>query len=145
MIVSAMLVSTMLWPINFCPTPAQQYPAIMSVYDPALGGINCDGDCSTVAMGKLHDEMYGVAGACPIELYGATVHFDYLNRDFHCVDTGPAIKTTYLPGQGCASYFDVLWPLTDEPAPDWAMWWFSKWHVEEWGGSWRWYQGLGDG
>jgi hypothetical protein len=112
------------------------------MYDPALGGINCDDDCTTVAMGKFDDYMYKVAGACPKELYGATVHFSYLGMELHCVDTGPAIEPTYFPQYGmCASSFDLLWPLHDEPAPDWAMWWWNNWNVAEWGGAWNWYHG----
>ena len=128
--------------LNPCPLPAREYPAIISMYDPALGGINCDDDCTTVAMGKFDDYMYKVAGACPKELYGATVHFSYLGMELHCVDTGPAIEPTYFPQYGmCASYFDLLWPLHDEPAPDWAMWWWNNWNVAEWGGAWNWYHG----
>jgi hypothetical protein len=132
---------------NSCPYRVRDYDGRMSIYDPKLGGINCDDDCSTVAMGKIYPEMYEISGACVPELYGATIKFrDPFHGDydmpgiFHCVDTGPAIKTVYYPWRlTCASWFDVLWPLTEEKAPFWTGW-YLDYEVVEWGGAWNWYQ-----
>jgi hypothetical protein len=91
-------------------------------------------------MGLFHESMYGMAGACVPELYGATVYFPYLDQEFHCVDQGPAIQTHWVPwAESCGVYFDWLMPLHREPAPDWAMW-YLEWEVVEWGGAWNWYQ-----
>jgi len=112
----------------------------MSIYDPALGGRNCDDNCKTVAMGYFHEDMYKVAGACVPWLYGATVYFPYLDQEFHCVDTFGIDALVYFPErQTCAPYFDLLWPLTEEPAPYYTMW-NLDWQVLQWGGAWEWYQ-----
>lgn len=126
---------------KFCPYPVEQYHAVLSSYDPALGDINCDGDCGTVAMGLFNEAMYKVAGACPLDLYGATVYFPLLGREIHCVDTGPAITARYSTDNNmCGAYFDILWPLHKEPAPEWAMYWTQDWEVVDWTGAWNWYQ-----
>ena len=148
MINTLILLIALSLPPNQCLQPVSTYTnnSLMSVYDPALGGINCDDDCSTVAMGKFHPDMYGVAGACPMSLYGATVYIEFPfapfspGQEFHCVDTGPDVNMRYFPwSSDCGPVFDVLWPLTEEQAPYWS-WWRLDWHVVEWGGAWEWYQ-----
>ena len=110
------------------------YPAVMSVYDPTLGGWNCDDDCTTVSTGLLEDWMYEVAGACPMELLGQTVYFPAIDHTLECVDTGPAIKASWSERDNqCVVYFDTLWHLEKEGeqilgAPYWN-WWF----LEDWG------------
>lgn len=129
-----------------CPGPVTQYDTgRMSVYDPALGGINCNGDCTTVAMGHFHEDMYKVAGACHPALYGATVQFynpleEPAYWEFHCVDNMGVDALVYYPWRlDCMPWFDVLWPLTEEEPPYWLHWHLS-WEVVEWGGAWDWYQ-----
>lgn len=130
---------------DVCLAPATQYDrGRMSVYDPALGGINCDDDCTTVSMGYFHPDMYKVAGACHPALYGATVRFynpleEEQYWEFHCVDNMGVDALVYYPwNRTCMPWFDVLWPLTEETAPYWTLWNFS-WEVVEWGGAWNWY------
>lgn len=128
--------------IDACPLPAENYTnhGLMSLYDPELGGGNCDGDCGTVAMGLFHESMYGVAGACDESLYGSTIYFPYLGLRFYCVDNGSAIETVFLPHFGeCGTYFDVAWPLHRESPPEWTMW-SLEWEVVDDTGAWAWYQ-----
>jgi len=115
----------------------------MSVYDPQLDNhlpdsenVNCDDDCTTVATGLLEEWMYEVAGACPMQLLGRTVHFPAINHAIKCVDTGPAIKATYSKrDKQCVVYFDTLWHLDrDEDgrvtgAPEWTWWYIGEWEV----------------
>ena len=115
--------------------PGLNYPAIMSVYDPALGGRNCDGDCTTVATGLLEDWMYEKAGACPMELLGATVYIPGIDHSIQCVDTGGAIKAGWSERDNqCVVYFDTLWHLEREGvtitgAPYWTWWFIEDWSV----------------
>ena len=115
----------------------------MSVYDPQLDNhlpdsqnINCDGDCGTVATGALKEEMYEVAGACPAELLGHSVHFPVISHTIACVDKGTAIKGAWSErDQQCVVYFDTLWHLNrDEDgnvigAPPWNWWYIAEWEV----------------
>ena len=118
--------------------PGLDYPAVMSVYDPSLGGINCDGDCTTVATGLLMDWMYEEAGACPAELLGATINFPALDHTLQCVDNGEEIKAGWSERDDqCVVYFDTLWHLEKEGeeilgAPYWTWWFIEEWSVA-WG------------
>ncbi len=115
--------------------PGLDYPAIMSVYDPSLGGVNCDGDCTTVATGLLENWMYEQAGACPAELLGATINFPALDHALQCVDTGPAIRAGWSERDNqCVVYFDTLWHLEKEGeeilgAPYWTWWYLEDWEI----------------
>ena len=127
--------------------PGLLYPAVMSLYDPDLGGWNCDDDCSTVATGLLQDWMYEVAGACPFEFTGWIIQFPDLDRSLQCVDRGTAVRARWSDHHDqCVVYFDVLWHLPDENGdgridrdenglipglPYWAYW-----KVEDWSASW---------
>jgi hypothetical protein len=105
------------------------YPAKLSVYDPALGGVNCNGDCTTIATGLFDDSMYKEVAACPAELLGATITFPMMPwLEFQCLDTGPAIKARYY-GNQCVTFFDVVWPLATEDPPNWVWWEISNWSV----------------
>lgn len=115
------------------------HPAVMSVYDPALGGINCDSNCAQVATGPLEDWMYEVAGACPTELLGRTVYFPAIGHTLACVDNGPAIKEAWSErDERCVVYFDTLWHLEKDEtglitgAPEWTWWLIKDWHVIDW-------------
>ena len=119
--------------------PGLVYPAIMSVYDPGLGGWNCDDDCTTVSTGLLENWMYETAGACPMELLGATINFPAIDHALQCVDTGPAIKAGWSERDNqCVVYFDTLWHLEKEGevilgAPYWAWWYLEDWEIN-WNG-----------
>ena len=130
----------MIWPLVlfFLLSPVEEsgvlkcegtnYPAIVTIYDPALGGINCDEDCKTLATGPLERSMYTQYAACDVQLLGWYVSFPVLDMRVRCMDTGGAVKAfwSFRDGQ-CVLPFDILWPLTEEPAPYWN-WWF----IEEW-------------
>lgn len=125
--------------------PGLNYPAVMSLYDPDLGGPNCDGDCKTVATGPLEDWMYEVAGACPAPLLGSTVHFPGIEFSMQCVDRGTAIKAAWSErDRQCVVYFDALWHLPDEDkdgrvdrdedgsvlgVPYWFYWMVEDWTI----------------
>jgi len=69
----------------------QEKPLKISWYDPILGGINCDSDCSTMATGtKVTEERYGNTAACIREWTGKTVVIEGLG-EFECLDRGGAI------------------------------------------------------
>ena len=110
-------------------------PAILHPYDPALGGINCDDDCSTVATGALLPEMYERAGACDKSMLGSTVYFDDIGMSMECVDTGGLIGPGWSERDSmCVMYFDVLWHLDIEGgkitnAPSWNHWLLPNWRT----------------
>jgi hypothetical protein len=111
------------------------HPAILHAYDPGLGGINCDDDCTTVATGQLLDSMYKTSGACPVELLGATVTFHDIGVEMKCVDTGGDIKPAWSErDEQCVVYFDMLWPLEVQDdiiigGPYWNHWFLPNWSV----------------
>lgn len=80
------------------------YPLRLSHYDPALGGTNCDHDCSTMASGdKVADWVGGrngvYAAACPREWgWHHGKHFYVSGVLFECRDTGGWINC-YEPGE----------------------------------------------
>jgi hypothetical protein len=123
------------------PEPVDRYdyvlslPAVTTVYDPALGDINCDADCTTVATGLLEDWMYESAGACDRDLLGATVHFPAINLSIKCVDRGGMIRPMYSEHYGqTVLYFDVLWHLEKidgaiAGSPEWNYWLLNDWYV----------------
>ena len=104
------------------------YPAVITFYDPSLGGINCDDDCTTVATGKLEPSMYGTAGACHKDLLGRTIVFHAIDLEMKCVDTGGMIDVAYSKYYSReVLYFDILWDA-DNP-PEWNYWLLEKWSV----------------
>ena len=66
-------------------------------YDPALGGTNCNHDCTTLSSSTpLLDSHYGSVLACPIEFYGATFHIrgskgGLADGEWTCLDGGSAM------------------------------------------------------
>ena len=117
--------------LNLPPPPPiniSNYPAVMSIYDPSLGGINCDDDCSTVAIGPLLEEYWRTAGACHPDLLGATVHFPAIDFSMKCVDTGPAVTVRWSrQHHEIVLFFDVMWPIND--LPYWLYWKLEEWHI----------------
>lgn len=108
--------------------PLSSYPAVMVFYDPALGGINCDDDCSTVASGPFTTDMYKTAGACHPDLLSLTVYFPAIDLTMHCVDTGSLVTVAWNNYyQRTIIYFDVLWPAA-EPPP-WLYWLIYDWRI----------------
>ncbi len=74
-------------------TPGNK-PLKISWYDPRLGGVNCDGDCSTMASGvKVTPDRYGRTAACIPEWTRARKVIVIPGAgEFECLDTGGAIK-----------------------------------------------------
>ena len=107
------------------------YPALMTIYDPSLGGINCDDDCSTVATGPLTEDMWFTSGACHPNLLGAIVYFPGIDFEMRCVDTGPMIGVRYNKYYGeTVLYFDAMWDSTD--LPSWVQWNVGSWYISGW-------------
>lgn len=99
-------------------------PLKISWYDPLLGGINCDSDCTTMASGvKVTEDRYGNTAACLREWIGQTVVIPGIG-EFKCLDTGGAIieHPDYI-------YIDLLLhePLPNAPwgtmIYDWSLEW----------------------
>ncbi len=92
----------------------------MNPYDPALGGINCDEDCTRTANGLLiQPEHYGTIAACHPSWMGCQVSFrnDYGEAGpFTCQDTGGALLAPKYVSKldDFVQYVDILWDLTDE-------------------------------
>lgn len=104
----------------------EDLPAVATWYDPSLGGINCDDDCTRTADGSMvSEELYGVAAACDRSLLGSIVAIDGLGT-FECRDTGSAIRPTWSPHHDrWVLYFDVM--LHDDPS--WNYWIFEHWSI----------------
>ena len=104
------------------------FPALMVIYDPSLGGINCDNDCSTVALGPLTDDMWFKSGACHPDLLGYTVYFPAIDFTMTCVDTGSLVTIAYNQYYGRhVVYFDVMWDAGNPPT--WLYWLLKDWEV----------------
>jgi len=72
--------------------PFDQLPALITYYNPALGGINCDHDCTTVADGSIvTDASYGAWAACDASLLGVVVMLGGVGR-VECRDTGGMVR-----------------------------------------------------
>jgi hypothetical protein len=67
-------------------------------YDPALGGINCDGHCEHIgAFIDFTPDLYGKLAACPLELYGSKFQvigsrWGLADGEYECRDSGGLIK-----------------------------------------------------
>ena len=66
-------------------------PIKISMYDPALAGINCDSDCSTMASGQKVVDWYGKSLACPSEFPLWTEFYIEGIGTRICLDRGGAI------------------------------------------------------
>ena len=110
------------------PPPLHTYPAVMVIYDPSLGGINCDGDCTTVATGLLTEDMWFTSGACHPDLLGLTVYFPAIDFEMKCVDNGGLITKAYNEYyQRDVVYFDVMWDASSPP--EW-LYWLLDWEIK---------------
>jgi hypothetical protein len=90
------------------PPPINEKPVLISWYDPAIGGINCDSDCTVFAdMTPVTDEAYGQVAACPVEWIGKRITIPQVG-DYLCRDTGGAIRVTYDDGRGWHIPIDIL-------------------------------------
>lgn len=121
------LVSLVLGNAAPCPPPITQMPVLVTWYDPALGGVNCDSDCTTYADGTLvTPDDYGQVSACIPEWLGASITIDGLGS-FMCRDTGASIGVDYnVYYEGWVIYVDIL----HEEPPDW------NYQLREWQLNW---------
>lgn len=107
-----------------------EYPAVLTYYEPLNGGRNCDDNCATMATGVIEEWMYGQYMACHIDLLGAYVTFDGVGT-FRCMDTGSLITTKWSPHYGeKVLYFDALLHET----PEWNFW---RWPPGSWRITWE--------
>lgn len=124
--IAMMLIESIVCPPS--PPPLTSFPAVIMVYDPGLGGINCDGDCTTIATGRLEPEMYGVVAACHPDLLYKHVIIPTIGT-FHCLDTGGAIGVHYNKHfERDVIYFDILYDLLED-RPPWAGMLINNWEV----------------
>lgn len=75
------------WPIE--PREQAERPGLfITVYDWALGGLNCDGDCSNTALTMTGDDILGWTAACPSAWLGhvATTVVTIWGQEYWCVD-----------------------------------------------------------
>lgn len=78
--------------------PIREMSLLITQYDPAVGGINCDGDCSHLSLIAMSDGLYGVAAACPAELVGLDFTAMIYHPDIgtrYCLDRGTAVIVEY--------------------------------------------------
>lgn len=110
------------------PKPIFDYPALMVFYDPSLGGINCDEDCTTVAIGPLTEDMWFTSGACHPDLLGLTVYFPAIDFTMRCVDNGDDITVAFNEYyQEEVLYFDAMWEASNPPY--WLYFLLDDWNV----------------
>ena len=109
--------------VTDCTVPADHLPVRASYYNPALGGINCDEDCSTTGDGTPVAECYGWCAACPPGWYGRHLDFGRWVGQWQCRDHGgavvPTYGRTYMPG----GFVEGWWIVVDFMAhrqPAWA-------------------------
>ncbi len=72
------------------PPPKRWEPPglFITVYDWGLGGVNCDGDCSTTALTQTGPELYGWTAACPSDWLGhiTTTVVTIWGKEYWCID-----------------------------------------------------------
>ena len=131
--VKLLLFLVLLYPVEKLELPEREledFPAVVTYYEPLLGGINCDGDCGTMATGPIEEWMYGEYMACHTDLLGAYVTFDGIGT-FRCMDTGGMMVPLWSQHYGEeVLYFDVLLHET----PEWNYW---RWSPDNWHISWH--------
>lgn len=82
---------------------------IVSMYDPALGGINCAHPCDTTATGRPVAEWYKRGAACPQQWTRErrTVYVPQVGW-LECIDNGGAIVE-----DAATAWVDILWPAAE--------------------------------
>jgi hypothetical protein len=98
-------------------------PMVINTYDPTLGGINCDQDCTRMGVTPIQDYHWDWAAACPVEWRGLEVVVPGVGR-WSCWDSGGLIDLRLDPRNGYAVFIDVLshtpgqWKI---PAGEWYL------------------------
>lgn len=106
-----------------CVVEAEALPIRASYYNPALGGINCDEDCSTTGDGTPVEQCYGWCMACPPGWYGRWLDFGEWVGQWQCRDHGGAITPTYGVTYTPDGFVEGWWITCDFMAydePEWA-------------------------
>jgi hypothetical protein len=139
LILVALLIPILRWIILLLGT--SEFPAFVNPYDPELGGINCNSDCSRLANGYEWQEAdYGQLAACPPRFMGCSVTFtnDHaMVGPLLCSDTGSALLFPQYVEKldKTVEFFDVLWDLTEEDGtmiPREELPWWNHAVFEEW-------------
>jgi hypothetical protein len=112
--------------------PIREMDLLLTWYDPALGGISCDDDCTNLSLVPMTDFLYGRAAACPAELVG----LDYTAVIYHpaigeryCLDRGTAVIVEYGLFGGRWQWVIRLDLLESSPHPlNWHL--LSGWDYE---------------
>ncbi len=89
MSVLGLLLLPAMWSAEPSPRPAWEPPSLfITVYDWGLGGLNCDGDCSTTALTTTGDELLGWTAACPSAWLGrvTTTVVTIWGQQYWCID-----------------------------------------------------------
>ncbi|MHC4560627.1 MAG: hypothetical protein ACYS80_25385 [Planctomycetota bacterium] len=126
----ALLICFFIFPVEDIDVPEREledYPAVVTYYEPLNGGHNCDDDCSTMSTGVIEEWMYGEYMACHVDLLGAYVTFEGIGT-WRCMDTGGMITILWSPHYGeYVLFFDALLHET----PEWNFWRWSpsSWHI----------------
>ncbi len=118
------------------PPPFAEMAVRLTGYDTALcdPGEMCvqgDGDGLFASAIPVSDEWYGKMAACPRELYGRSL--EILDMTVYCGDNfgywnGEPVKTIrYDDDIGWYMHIDIFWPIANEGAPEWVMWFIRDW------------------
>lgn len=102
----------------------ERLPIVTTWYDPALGGINCAGNCATFGSGMaIQEAHYRTSAACLTEWRGRMVVIPGFGA-FVCRDSGGAVTRAWERGVGKVIRVDVLSrePLQRGP---WTRWWLE--------------------
>ena len=102
-----------------------EFMVVTSYYIPSRGGINCDSDCTTMATGKISEDMYGNVGACPVDMLGYKLTIT--GKKFTCRDTGGAIKLRYdrLPYPPYNSVVAIPFDILAHEVGDWNQYYHT--------------------
>lgn len=115
--------------------PLEAMPIYASWYNPAWGGINCDHDCTQLAIAPMRDEWYGRVAACPpgFTTRGWTTEFHIAGLgSFLCLDRGGAIKITYrtvYTRDGFQDLWVIVLDFMVEETPPFAAEIFWNWQA----------------
>jgi hypothetical protein len=119
--------------------PAPPIPLLVNPYDPALGGINCDHDCTRFGNGVLIEPWhYGIRMACNPVHIGCEFRIwnDYGSiGPLWCVESGGALLEPQIHDGQLVQFVDILWDLSDddgERVPDERLPWWNHGVFDEW-------------
>lgn len=99
-------------------------PVLLTVYDPALGGINCGQSCHVLADGHHWDQSdYESVAACPSWMVytGETkMWIDANGMSLACRDTGSMVRIAWNSHyESYVIHIDVMYPVAELGYPEW--------------------------